>query len=89
MSNDFWVSLKKMFSVKNRCGYIFGNFWKKLGYFLFQHLVTPACLGISPFVLVPIHTLKALSLCKNSAYRVQSKLLSQLKRIIEFCTYYI
>ena len=24
----------------NYCGYFLGNYWKKLGYFLIQHLVT-------------------------------------------------
>ena len=36
--------VNNQFISKTCCGYLLGNFWKKLGYFLFQHLVPLALL---------------------------------------------
>ena len=36
----FGLKLKTSLLGKNCCSYILANFWKHLGYFLFQHLVT-------------------------------------------------
>ena len=37
---DFWASLKQINFCKKCCGYYLGNFWKHLGNFFNQHLVT-------------------------------------------------
>ena len=36
----FWLKWKETLLMLNYCDYFLGNFWKKLGYFLVQHLVT-------------------------------------------------
>ena len=47
----FGLFLKTSLLCKNCIGYFFGNFWKKMGYFFLQHLVTlattkvPLCLS--------------------------------------------
>ena len=40
MLSDFWAVVKSITFRLNWLGYFLGNFWKNLGYFLIQHLVT-------------------------------------------------
>ena len=41
MSNKhFWAMVKNNTFSLACCGYFLANFWRKLGYFLLQHLVT-------------------------------------------------
>ena len=40
MFGDFWAVVKTITFKSTWLGYFLGNFWKNLGYFLFQHLVT-------------------------------------------------
>ena len=37
---QFWAIVKNCTFTSYRCGYVMGNFWRKLGYFLLRHLVT-------------------------------------------------
>ena len=61
----------------NYCGYFWGKFWKHLGYFLFQHLVTLVSTAIVSIFLNLILSNYSLNISQFSFYFITSYFLFQ------------